>query len=79
MCEQLHRIRQNIHAICLASHQVYTKLKIKGGSWDSVSSCRLTHGGGIVGIHEQGCVADLKALGLSKSKSLHLNENHFCV
>lgn len=41
----------------------------------SVSSCRLTHDGGIAGIHEQVCVTDLKALGLS-SKSLQLNENH---
>lgn len=43
-----------------------------------MSSCRLTHDGGIVGIHEQVCVTDLKALGLS-SKSLQLNENHHSV
>lgn len=37
--------------------------------WHTMSSWRLTHDGGIIGMHEQGCVTDLKAFGFSLKPS----------
>lgn len=76
--EQLHRIRQRGPCYLTGKPSTLYQVKNKEAAVTySVSSCRLTHDGSIVGIKNM-FVTDLKALGLT-SMSLRLNENHHSV